>query len=126
MARQFSKVAGDFAKEPDPADGLAVESLRLFKDRTNWVLTDYPIDAVRAGLLSVPPTAVYPSKRIKSGNLDQQTLLRYIEEFRPEQVSYRRFFMGKSVKAYLDAHYVRQDLNPEQLHYVLPELLTAK
>ena len=122
ITNQLTKLSRDFSKLPSKNDLMAVNALSKYKHKTNWVLTDYPMDIVRAGLLSIPPTAVYPAKRVTSKNITQKLLIKYIKEYRPEQISYRRFFMGKKVKRYLDKYYLRLETNPEQMHYILREL----
>ena len=121
ITHQLTKLSRDFSKLPSKYDLMAVAALSKYKNKTTWVLTDYPMDTVRAGLLSIPPTAVYPAKRVTSKNITQKLLIKYIKEYRPEQISYRRFFMGKKVKSYLDKHYLRLETNPEQMHYILRE-----
>jgi len=96
-----------FNSETDPIDTAAVANLLAHADVTRWVVTDKPLDAYYAGLRTPPSLAVLSLKRIKGGTLTPDDVLAVIKNLRPEQVSYRRMFMGKSVAAHLKQHYVK-------------------
>lgn len=106
---------------PAPDEDLAA-TRRLAEGRgeSPWVVTDRPMDAYRAGLLVPPPIAVYSEKRIKGGLLAPEEVKTVLEVYRPQQVSYRRFFMGKPARAYLKARYRRVPDTPGQALFRLP------
>ncbi len=102
---QAAATAEVLRRPANPVDRAAVAALRTHGNGTPWVVTDRPIDAYYAGLLVPPPLAVYSIKRVRAGLLTPRQVVEVIRAYRPEQVSYRRIFMGKAVKAYLATHY---------------------
>lgn len=109
-----------------PLDAAAVAALRAHANGNPWVVTDRPIDAYHAGLLVPPPLAVYSLKRVRAGLLTPAQVVRVIEEYRPELVSYRRIFMGKAVKSYLGAHYYAVPGRAGQALFVLHPLAAQR
>lgn len=121
-AMQAADTAALFRRAAEPSGVRAVELLERHAAETRWVLTDRPMDAYRAHLLVPPPVAVYTLKRVRTGNLSEDELLAVLRDYAPEQVSYRRLYMGKRVKAYLDSHYAAVEGLEGHALYVLPSL----
>ena len=119
---QAADTAATFRRAPDPVATKAVELLKRRAAATRWVLTDRPMDAYRAGLPVPPPVAVYTLKRVKTGRITEDRLLGVLRDYVPEQVSYRRFFMGKRVRKYLARQYVKIPGLERHALYVLPSL----
>jgi hypothetical protein len=71
---------------------------------TQWVVTDYPIYAFRAGLISPPYLSFVTAKRLSTGELTEEKIIAVIQEYRPEQV-----LIGRNefpmVKQYLQEDY---------------------
>ena len=111
-----------FNAETDPVDVAAVAALAAHAASTKWVVTEKPLDAYYAGLRTPPSLAVLSLKRIKGGTLTPDDVLVVIEEYLPEQVSYRRMFMGKSVAAHLKKNYVKVPETKRQALFIRSDL----
>lgn len=61
------------------------------KGQTDWIVTDSPIFAFRAGLLVPPSTAVLSRKQLETGNITEDQLIDVIKQYQPEQVLFKRF-----------------------------------
>lgn len=96
-----------FHAPTDPLDAAAVGNLERHAGATRWIVTDSPLDAYYAGLKTPPELAVISLKRVKGGTLTPDDVLAVIQRLNPEQVSYRRMFMGKPVLAHLKEAYVQ-------------------
>lgn len=70
--------------QPEAWTGL--KDLRALTEPGQYVITDYPIMAFRAGLLVPPQLATPSSKRIASGELNAAELQAYTERFQPSAV----------------------------------------
>ena len=106
----------------DPVDTAAVAALSKNAERTRWIVTDKPLDAYYAGLKTPPELAVVSLKRVKGGTLTPDEVLAVVETIKPEQISYRRMFMGKPVLAFLKANYVQVPGTKRQALFVVPAL----
>jgi hypothetical protein len=58
---------------------------------TEWVITDTPMYAFRAGLAVPPELAVFSEKRMVSGNLSEEEIICFLDKYKPEQVLIARF-----------------------------------
>ncbi len=58
---------------------------------SEWVVTDKPMYAFRAGLAVPPDIAVFSEKRIVSGNLTEEEIIGIVDEYHPEQILIARF-----------------------------------
>jgi hypothetical protein len=67
-----------------------LERLRWFTSGSNWVITDFPLDAYRADLLVPPDLAVFSEKRVLTGKLTVDDVRTALDEFSASQVSLRR------------------------------------
>jgi hypothetical protein len=99
------RTAERFTAPTDPIDSAAVAALSRYAAQTRRIVTDSPLDAYYAGLRTPPELAVISLKRVKGGTLTPEDVLAVIRRVQPEQVSYRRMFMGKPVLAYLKDAY---------------------
>ena len=82
----------------------------------NWIVTDSPIFAFRAGIPVPPSTAVLSRKQLETGNITEEQLIEIIQQYQPEQVFFKRFGWSQ-VTDFLQQNYqlVRQTDN-FQLH----------
>ena len=71
---------------------------------TDWVVTDVPMYAFRAGLPVPPYLVVSSQKRMVTGSLNERQVLDIVREWRPEQVLLGRFYFP-TVTKYLEDHY---------------------
>ena len=109
-----------FHDDPTPGVNEAAERLAAYAGLDPWVATDQPFDAFAAGLLVPPELVVFSIKRIETHNLTPEMLVAVLAARQPGQVMLRRAHADRTVRDYLDRHYVRVD--PSRLHYVRPDL----
>ena len=57
----------------------------------NWIVTDSPIFAFRAGIPVPPSTAVLSRKQLETGNITEEQLIDIIGRYQPEQIFFKRF-----------------------------------
>jgi len=98
-----------------PGDLYTVAVLRQFKDRTDYVVTDRQMLAFSAGIRVPPELSVTSVKRMRSGSLSMETLLRLLEEFDPGVVHLswrRRIRMTRELNDYLETRYSRLYADP--------------
>ena len=62
-----------------------------YSPKTNWIVTDSPIFAFRAGIPVPPSTAVLSRKQLETGNITEEQLIDIIERYQPEQIFFKRF-----------------------------------
>lgn len=85
-------------------DRQFLNEIAQFSSQTNWIITDSPIFAFRAGIPVPPATAVLSRKQLETGNITEQELIGIIEQYQPEQIFFRRFDWSQ-VSNFLDRHY---------------------
>ncbi len=79
-----SSFLANFREEVDGGERAA--QVARYAHETKWIVTDRPMYAYRAGLRTPPYLAVTSAKRIRTGQLSHQEILRLIREYRVEQV----------------------------------------
>jgi hypothetical protein len=62
-----------------------------YAPQTNWVVTDEPMYAFRAGLSVPPELVVLSEKRIQTKYLTQKEIIEVIRRYQPEQILLKRF-----------------------------------
>ena len=75
----------------DIKDNRVVAEMVSYGAQTEWVVTDRPIYAFRAGLPVPPATAAITIKRLATGYLTEEDLLATVRAYRPAQVLLSRF-----------------------------------
>ena len=113
-------------------DAIATSLDRQFLDeitesdsKTNWIVTDSPIFAFRAGIPVPPSTAVLSRKQLETGNITQEQLINIIERYQPKQIFFKRFdwlglngFLAQNYRLTKQTDnfrlYVRNDTNQRQ------------
>ncbi len=104
-----------------------IESLKAFQSQTQWLFTDLPIASFYTNLKVPPELAVFSTKRIESGNLSNDVLLKLLQTYQPEQVLLGRYpTIRKALQPYLEAHYVQQYKQQQISLYVLKSLAKAR
>ncbi len=92
------------AEDRNPAEDQFMRRIEAYAPQTEWMVTDMPMFAYRAGI-SVPPNlAVISWKRFAAGDLTQDEILQTLRQYRPEQVLFGRFELPK-VDQYLAENY---------------------
>ena len=72
--------------------------------KTDWIVTDSPIFAFRAGIPVPPSTAVLSRKQLETGSITEEELIDIIEQYQPEQIFLKRFDWSE-VSTFLDRDY---------------------
>ncbi len=90
VAGQWRKLAAT-AQKPTSTETTILRRLDKFAPQTNWLFTDQPMYAFRAGLLVPPELAVLSSKRVETGNLTGAQVQSAFQHYQPEQVLIGRF-----------------------------------
>jgi hypothetical protein len=104
-----------------------IKALMTFRPQTRWLFTDLPIASFYTNLKVPPELAVFSTKRIESGNLSNDTLLKLLQTYQPEQVLLGRYpTIRKALQPYLEAHYVQQYKQQQISLYVLKSLVKVR
>lgn len=85
-------------------DRQFLNEIEQFGSQTNWIITDSPIFAFRAGIAVPPATAVLSRKQLETGNITEAELIDIIERYQPEQIFFKRFDWSQ-VSNFLDRDY---------------------
>jgi 4-amino-4-deoxy-L-arabinose transferase-like glycosyltransferase len=86
-----------------------VVGLREDSTETHWVFTDCDICAFWAGLPVPPELAVIPLKRIWAGQINPREIVKYLEQYKPEQV----VFLSDWEERFQLSDYLRQHYHPD-------------
>lgn len=81
-----------------------MKRMEKYSQETKWVVTDLPMYAFRVGLPVPPNLAVFTSKRVASGNINEAEVLDTIKVLKPKQVMIGRFKFP-DLEVYLDENY---------------------
>jgi hypothetical protein len=98
-----------------------IDELTKWGPRTQWLVTDLPIYAFRAGLSIPPPLAVASEKRWETGELTEEQIIAIVDEYRPEQVLIGRFDLP-TLEGLLRDDYRRNHFWGKKHLYLLGEL----
>lgn len=82
-----------------------------YVDQTHWIVTDVPMFAFRVARPVPPALATFSSKRLATGSLTEEAILKAMHEYQPEQVLMARFEIP-ALEAYLQENYTLM-LSPE-------------
>ncbi len=74
-----------------PFEERVMRKINQYTDRTEWMVTDLPMFAFRAGIPVPPELAVISGKRFAAGDLSEQEIIDTLERYQPEQVLVGRF-----------------------------------
>ena len=115
----------DFNLRATPGKLAILHTMEEYADQTNWIVTDMPLYAFRAGRPVPPILATFSQKRLSTGSLTENDIVNTVREYQPEQVMMARFEIP-ALEAYLQDHYtlilseeffrlfLRNDLVPAQ------------
>jgi Dolichyl-phosphate-mannose-protein mannosyltransferase len=104
-----------------------IQALMAFQPQTRWLFTDLPIASFYTQLKVPPELAVFSTKRIESGNLSHDVLLKILQTYQPEQVLLGRYpTIQTALQPYLEAHYVQQYKHQQISLYVLKSLVHGR
>jgi 4-amino-4-deoxy-L-arabinose transferase-like glycosyltransferase len=100
----FQQKANADVSQRHPFEDKLLKRMNQYAPQTNWMLTDMPMFAFRAGL-KVPPNLVVISwKRLAAGDLDEREILNTLQTLKPEQVLFGRFQFN-TLNKYLAENY---------------------
>lgn len=88
----------------DKRDEMILAHMGVYKEQTNWVVTDMPIYAFRSRLLVPPELAYWSQKALATGEITESEIIRIISRYQPEQVLLWRFYLPE-VNEYLADNY---------------------
>jgi len=111
--------ASDLELGPDKEAFL--RKMIKFAPQTEWVVTDLPMYAFRAGLPVPPELAVFSLKRVETGNLDEVEVLAIVIQYLPEQVLIGRFEFP-ALEKYLAENYRLIEIKDKVKLYVRNDL----
>ena len=111
--------ASDLQLGPDKEAFL--RKMIRFAPQTEWVVTDLPMYAFRAGLPVPPELAVFSLKRMETGNLDEAEVLATVIKYDPEQVLIGRFEFPE-LEQYLAENYRLIEIKDKVKLYVRNDL----
>jgi hypothetical protein len=87
-----------------PREMQVVYEIQKYSQQTQWMATDLPMYAFRAGMLVPPEMAVVSRKRLVAGDFPDQELVAILKKYNPELVMLDRFdYPG--VQAILESNY---------------------
>jgi len=81
-----------------------LRTMNEYIDQTNWIVTDMPMYAFRVRRPVPPILATFSSKRLATGSLTQEDILKAMREYHPEQVLMARFVIP-ALEEYLQKNY---------------------
>ncbi len=100
LAQRLPVVVPEFTRTPtfilqaelDPPKELRiVREIERRANETDWMVTDLPIYAFRAGIPVPPELAVFSSKRVAAGDINESSLLAIIDRYNPRLILWGRF-----------------------------------
>jgi len=87
-----------------PGKLKVLRTMNEYIDQTNWIVTDMPMYAFRVRRPVPPILATFSSKRLATGSLTQEDILKAMREYHPEQVLMARFVIP-ALEEYLQKNY---------------------
>jgi len=94
-----------------------------YADDTHVMLTDLPLYAFRAGIPAAPDLVVFSHKRVATGNISEDQLIRFLAEEQPEQVFFGRFYF-ENLETVLAEDYELVRTHDSMRLYILKSLLS--
>jgi hypothetical protein len=88
-----------------PFEDRVMRKINQYADQTEWMVTDLPMFAFRAGIPVPPELAVISGKRFAAGELSEQDIIDKVKQYQPEQVLIGRFELPL-LEQYLNGSYL--------------------
>ena len=113
---------------PRVQDSVLIAKMKENGARTKWVYTRGDIHVFHAGLKVIPEVAVVPAKRIWSGRITDDQILKIVQRYQPEQMvlDMSRPDMDAELKKVAAEQYAPVCEEQGRQLYVLKELLAGK
>lgn len=110
----------DLVTASGTGDADVMTMMRSIPSGNEWLITDRPIDAYRAGLLVPPSLVVFSWKRLTTQNLAPSLIQREIALRAPTHVIFRRFPVDAKIAEYLQSVGYTAVAKDGWSHFVLP------
>jgi hypothetical protein len=94
----------DFTLRATAGKLKVLRTMSEYTSQTNWIMTDMPMYAFRVQRPVPPNVATFSSKRLATGSLTEEDVLKAMRDYQPEQVLMARFHLP-ALEAYLQEHY---------------------
>lgn len=96
-----------------------LERVLSYKYQSKWLFTDIGMYGFYSQINIPPEITVIPIKRLNSGNIDSEFLLRVLEKYQPEQILINRFpHLADLIKPYVEKHYQEIYTDESTKHYL--------
>ena len=102
---RFGQVGRQLALVRKIESDVELRQLVALRSGANWMFTDRPIESFHARIPQAPELAVLPLKRYASGQIDEETVLAWVETYRPEVIFIDPSNFSAEWQNYLGAHY---------------------
>jgi hypothetical protein len=106
-----------------PFEDRVMRKINQYAEQTNWMVTDLPMFAFRAGIPIPPNLAVVSGKRLASGGLSEETMIETVREYSPEQVLIGRFELPRLEQFLLEDYALILERDQELKLYIRKDLL---
>ena len=120
---QFETPGAAATEQRAPFEDRVMRKINQYAERTNWMVTDLPMFAFRAGIPVPPNLAVISGKRFVSGALTEETIIETVREYSPEQVLIGRFELPRLEQSLLENYTLVLERKQELKLYIRKDLL---
>jgi hypothetical protein len=120
---QFESPDAAAKEQRAPFEDRVMRKINQYSDRTNWMVTDLPMYAFRAGIPVPPNLAVISGKRFVSGALTEEDIIETVMEYKPEQVLIGRFELPALEQSLLENYALILEREQELKLYVRKDFL---
>jgi hypothetical protein len=120
---QFEQPGAAANEQRAPFEDRVMRKINQYSGQTNWMVTDLPMFAFRAGITVPPNLAVISGKRFASGALTEDDIIEIVREYQPEQVLIGRFKLPRLEKSLLENYNLILEREQELRLYVRKDLL---
>lgn len=120
---QFEQPEAAASELRAPFEDRVMRKINQYSERTNWMVTDLPMFAFRAGIAMPPNLAVISGKRFASGELTEENIIETVKEYTPEQVLIGRFELPRLEQSLLENYALILEREQELKLYIRKDLL---
>jgi hypothetical protein len=120
---QFQRPEAAANEQRAPFEDRVMRKVNQYAGQTNWMVTDLPMFAFRAGIPVPPNLAVISGKRLASGGLSEETMIETVREYSPEQVLIGRFEFPALEQSLLENYALILEREQELRLYIRKDLL---
>ncbi|MEA5552724.1 glycosyltransferase family 39 protein [Anabaena cylindrica UHCC 0172] len=96
-----------------------LERIITYKNQSKWLFTDIGMYGFYSHINIPPELTVISMKRLNSGTINSEFLLKVLEKYQPEQILINRFFIiFDLIKPYIDKNYQEIYVDKSTKHYL--------